>query len=358
MNKNLKKNMKIEEIDYRNNAFDILKLIGAFIVLFSHSFRHFNVTKPVYTLFFTDGATGVVIFFAITGFVMMPTWEKMQGKKHSYIKFMFNRFMRLYPALWLSFVIISIANTLIMNINIFSVDYLLYSIRYCIFAKGNGYGLNGITNGVLWTILPDIVFYFITPLVYKIMKNQKTWVWLVVIILFWQFNVWDAKVIAVCQKIPFFGLFVSETFSLCFMYEFLIGSFLYFKRNTILKFFVNHKTYAYVWLSIFTVFFVLYNSFNFIPKRGLMHTPWMGIMVAPLAIILAFVIGKFRIKKELSYSIFLFHMIIVQILKFFSISGYLGILLTLLITPIVALLSRLCVEEPFFKLKIGTKKDK
>ena len=113
----VEKPIKISEVDYRSNAFDLLKMIAAFIVLFSHSFRHFNIAKPIYSLFFTDGATGVIIFFAITGFVMMPSWEKMQGKKHSYLKFMFNRFMRIYPALWLSFIIISIANIFVMKIN-------------------------------------------------------------------------------------------------------------------------------------------------------------------------------------------------------------------------------------------------
>jgi len=70
----------LQEINYRNNAFDLLKIIAAFIVVFSHSFRHFGIEKASWTLFFTDGSVGVILFFAITGFVMMPAWEKMENK--------------------------------------------------------------------------------------------------------------------------------------------------------------------------------------------------------------------------------------------------------------------------------------
>ncbi|NCC55842.1 MAG: acyltransferase, partial [Erysipelotrichia bacterium] len=225
-----------KEIQYKDNAFDLLKMIGGFIVLFSHSFRHFEITKPPVSLFFTDGATGVMIFFAISGFVIMPSWEKQVGKKNSYLKFLVNRCLRIIPPLWFSFVIITLANFILKEINIFTFDYLKYAIKYCIFTYGEGYGDSGISNGVLWTILPTVVFYLFTPLIYKVMKEQKTYVWLLVIFIFWQFNVWDAQVINLFQKIPYVGSIVKASgagFPLCFMYEFLIGSFLYFKRNTI-----------------------------------------------------------------------------------------------------------------------------
>jgi len=345
----------LQEINYRNNAFDLLKIIAAFIVVFSHSFRHFGIEKASWTLFFTDGSVGVILFFAITGFVMMPAWEKMENKMgggiKTYFSFLYNRVLRLYPPLWISFLIISVTNMVIFNIDLFSFSYLVYAIKYCIFANGAGFGSTGIANGVLWTIMADIIFYIIAPFIYKLMKNQKTWVWLLVIFAFWQFNIWDAQVVAFFQSIPFIGRFVSIDFSLCFIYEFLIGCFLYFKRNTIISFFVNNKIWAYIWLMGFIVFFQLYNYYGVIPQTGLMHSPWLGIIVAPLSIILGFVIGNVKIKYEMSYSIFLYHMVVIAILKAFGVTGVMGIILTICITPIVAFISRILIEMPMLKFK-------
>ena len=335
-----------------DNAFDLLKLIGAFIVVLSHSFRHFGIAKPPISLFFTDGATGVMIFFAITGFVMMPSWERWEKSNRSYFAFLLNRFIRIYPLLWFSFLVITVANVILKQINIFSLSYLIYAVKYCVFFVDSAFGGAGFSNGVLWTLLPDMVFYIFTPLVYRVMKDQKTSVWLAVIFVFWQFNIWDFQTIALFQRIPFFGRFVNIGFPLCFMYEFLIGSFLYFKRNTILAFFIANKKWVILWLAAFTVFFELYNYSDLIPKTGEMHTPWLGIMTAPLAILLAFALGKVRFKVELSYCIFLFHMIIVGILKCFGIGGILGILLTVCITPPVAYVVNRWVEKPLLKLKV------
>ena len=346
---------ELQDINYRNNAFDLLKMIAAFIVVLSHSFRHFGVDKPAWSLFLTDGSVGVIVFFAITGFVMMPAWEKMENKNgggiRTYFSFLYKRILRLYPPLWVSFLIISIANMLISNIDVFSFGYLVYAIKYCVLANGAGFGVSGIANGVLWTIMADIIFYILAPLIYKLMKNQKIWVWLLVIFAFWQFNVWDEQVVSLFQRVPFFGRFISADFALCFMYEFLIGCFLYFKRNVIISFFVNNKIWAYIWFVIFIVFFQIYNYYDIIPQTGLMHSPWIGVLVAPLAIILGFVFGNVKIKLEMSYSIFLYHMVIIAILKSFGIIGVLGIALTLCITPIIALISRILVEMPILKLK-------
>jgi len=101
----------------------------------------------------------------------------------------------------------------------------------------------------------------------------------------------------------------------------------------------------------FIVFFQLYNYYGVIPQTGLMHSPWLGIIVAPLSIILGFVIGNVKIKYEMSYSIFLYHMVVIAILKAFGVTGVMGIILTICITPIVAFISRILIEMPMLKFK-------
>lgn len=343
-------NNTIIEINYKDNAFDVLKIIGAYIVLFSHSFRHFDITKPTWTLFFTEGSIGVILFFAITGFVIMPAYERSMQKNHGLLTFYWNRIIRIFPPVLFSFLVITIINYLMIHVNVFTISYLIYAVKYCIFARG-GYGDNGISNGVLWTIVPDIVYYLFTPLIYKIMKDKKTWVWIIVIVVFWQFNVWDKQLIEFLNTLPVLSGHIGASFSLCFMYEFLIGSFLYFKRNTIIRWFQKNKMAAYIILLAFTFLFEIYTYTDFLPKTGEMHTPWIGITVAPLAIIFGFVIKSIHLKVDLSFGIFLFHMIVVGVLKNMGISGAFGIIFTAATAPAVALLSNKLIEKPFARLK-------
>lgn len=335
----------------KENAFDLLKLIGAYIVLLSHAFRHFEVTKPAWSLFFTEGSVGVMIFFAITGFVMMPAYERSLEKSNSIFPFYWNRIIRLFPPILFSFLIITVLNIYVMDINVFSIDYVIYGIKYCIFARGGGYGTNGISNGVLWTIVPDVVFYALTPFVYRFMKNQKTWVWIVLILIFWQFNVWDKQVITLVNMIPIFRGHVGASLSICFLYEFLIGSYLYFKKNIIISYLKSRKNLVYSYLLIFTVFFEIYTYGNCIPKTGEMHTPWFGIMVAPLTIVMAYIIKPFRLRFDLSFGIFLFHMIIVNLLIKYGVNGVIGIILTAMMSPCVAYLFNRYIETNLKKLK-------
>lgn len=236
------KAQKQTSLHYRDNAFDLFKLVGAYIVMLSHAFRHFGVSKPAWSLFFTDGAVGVMMFFSITGFVIMPAYERSVQKKQRLWSFYWNRIVRLLPPIVFSFFVITLINWMIIHESIFRLGYIKYALKYCFLAKGGGYGDNGISNGVMWTIVPDVVYYLSTPVIYMVMKDKRTWVWLLLILVFWQFNIWDKQVIQFFNKIPFIGEHIDAGFSLCFIYEFLVGSFLYFKRDSIIFFFQHHKT--------------------------------------------------------------------------------------------------------------------
>lgn len=343
--------MSNDEFSYRDNAFDLLKIIAAYIVMMSHSFRLFEVDKPVWSLFFTDGATGVMIFYVITGFCIMGSWERMCEGRAVYWKFIFNRIIRLYPPLIVSFFVISFINIFLYSIDVLSKNYFIYMIKYLLFFRGGGYNAIGVSNGVLWSILPIVFFYIITPMVYRL-RNQRNYVWIICILLLWCINIYDYQIINILKEIPWLGRAVGIDFPFCFMYEFMIGSFLYFKRNEIIVFFVHNKSFAFIWLVVFVCFFELYTYFDVIPKTGEMHTPWLGMLCCPLIIIFSFIIGKCVINPELSYSIFLYHMVIISIIKHFNISGLEGIAITLFITPLFAFISRRLIEEPMLRYKI------
>ncbi len=334
-----------------DNAFDVLRLIGAFIVIFSHSCRHMGVEKPFWSVYFTNGAVGVMVFFAITGFVIMPAWERARKKKHPYLSFWLNRILRIYPGLILSFILITVIDSLVIGEKIFTKEFLVYVVKYCFLARGDRYGLNGLTNGVLWVIIPDIVYYALTPLIWKLMHNRKTWIWILIIFIFWQFNIFDTQIIGFFGRIPFIGRFIGEDFFLCLFYEFLIGSFLYFKKDTIIAFFIRRKWVAWVLFAAFSVFFEIYTYFDVIPPKGVMHSPWIGILMPFFAIILGFALGKIHLKIDISYGLFLNHMIVIGTLLYLGIKGLKGMALVILITPLIAVFSLLFVEKPALRMK-------
>lgn len=346
-----RRTMSNKDFNLSANSFDLLRLIGAGFVLLSHSFRHFNLTKPVWSLFFMDGSIGVMIFFAITGFLIMPAWERSQKKEHPYKSYFWNRIIRIYPGIIFSFLLITLIDGLLIKENVFSLNYLVYMFKYCILSRGSQYGANGLSNGVLWTILPDIVYYILTPFIWKFLKKLKTWQWILLIVVFWQFNIFDSWTISVFKQIPLFGKLVGDGFPLCFMYQFLIGSFLYFKRETILAFFIKHKLYAYLWLIAFTAFYEFFYLTDVFPKNWVMHSPVIAIMAVPLSIVMGYALGDHHVKIDISYGVFLIHMIVIGTLKFLGVSGYIGVLLVLVIGPVLALLYCIAIEKPVLKLK-------
>ena len=345
--------MNKKEFQFNENSFDILRMVGAYIVILSHSFRWLDMEKPAYLSFLTNGSVGVMMFFAITGFMIMPAYERTirRGGKKSLIYFFWNRIIRIYPALLFSFVIISVVDVVLMGENILTPQYVIYAIKYCVFARGGGYGVNGISNGVLWTITADILYYLLTPIVYKLLHNKNSFVWCIVIFLFWLLNLFDTKIIAICQGIPVIGAHIDESFAICFIYEFLIGSFMYFKREKLLYFFVNNKKYITMAFIGFLVYYTIWDITSLIPKTYAMHAPQMTLVVCPLTIIMGYAFGKHRIKHEISYGLFMYHILVVQCLKYFSIGGYLGICMVVVITTFVALVSKRFIEDPCLRLK-------
>ena len=115
-------------------------------------------------IFFWKNLIAIIIKIAknnIAVIFLQQTPKPKQIPAAIYFSFLYNRVLRLYPPLWISFLIISVANMVIFNIDLFSFGYLVYAIKYCIFANGAGFGSSGIANGVLWTIMADIIFYII-----------------------------------------------------------------------------------------------------------------------------------------------------------------------------------------------------
>src|ERR671933_330026 len=78
----------------RDNAFDALRLLGAVLVLVSHSFALAGVAEPKLGKS-SLGVIGVEIFFAISGFLVTASWLSDPRPR----AFLAKRALRILPAL-------------------------------------------------------------------------------------------------------------------------------------------------------------------------------------------------------------------------------------------------------------------
>ena len=157
------------EKNFTDNCFDLLRIIAAVMVMLSHSFRHFNIVKPKWLFFLCDGSIGVIIFFTISGFLVMSSYERCLFKGESVWHFWWKRIIRIYPGFLLCFLFVSILN-LMEGINIFQISYFKYFATDWLYPRGGAFG-NGYSNGVFWTLKCELIFYFLVPFIYKCMKK-------------------------------------------------------------------------------------------------------------------------------------------------------------------------------------------
>ncbi|MES2796182.1 MAG: acyltransferase family protein, partial [Bacteroidota bacterium] len=82
----------------RQNNFDLIRLFAALQVLVYHLLNHFKVLDIIPFLpEVLNQFPGVPIFFFISGFLITSSYNNPNSTLKTYFK---NRFLRIYPALW------------------------------------------------------------------------------------------------------------------------------------------------------------------------------------------------------------------------------------------------------------------
>lgn len=162
----------------RDNNFDLLRLIAAILVIFSHSYpltEGSNALEPF--LRFTKGhetfgGVGVSVFFIISGFLITYSFERCINV-YEYFR---NRILRIYPALIvLIFLTVFVFGPLLTTIDIKSYFLSPGTLRYLesFMLVNMQYGLPGVfehnpypnaVNGSLWTLWYEFFFYIVVAI--------------------------------------------------------------------------------------------------------------------------------------------------------------------------------------------------
>ncbi|MBS1107477.1 MAG: hypothetical protein H6Q91_2979 [Deltaproteobacteria bacterium] len=157
------------------NNFDLLRLFAALQVVVLHAWEHLQLPKEgsfetvrVFLSFFP----GVPIFFVISGFLISRSWER----SHDLASYARNRFFRIYPALWVAFLLavaLAAATGFVTRRELATPSFWGWVVAQLSVVQFynpeflRGFGV-GVINGSLWTIPVELAFYAFLPFFYRI----------------------------------------------------------------------------------------------------------------------------------------------------------------------------------------------
>jgi peptidoglycan/LPS O-acetylase OafA/YrhL len=171
----------------RRNSFDLLRLGAATLVLFSHSFVLAAASEPQ-----IGGASfgffGVEVFFAISGFLVVKSWDKGPQLRDFFAK----RALRILPALAVCVIVSAYGLGLVLS-TLSPADYLTSSrpfgyVAQNLVAIASGgvlspaYELPGVfasnphdasINGSLWTLPIEVQAYFMVALLGSLSLTRR-----------------------------------------------------------------------------------------------------------------------------------------------------------------------------------------
>ena len=177
-----------------NNRFDFVRLIAAWIVLYSHSYV-LSASKEIeliskYLKFDSAGGLAVGVFFSISGYLVFKSLENSKSLKIFIIK----RALRIYPALILS-VLFSVFVVGLICTDLPIQEYLTNrkTLTYLKTVTGFNikYELPGVfenfpeksVNGSLWSIAIELRCYLVLGLISLLPFSMKIKLWISVTIL-------------------------------------------------------------------------------------------------------------------------------------------------------------------------------
>lgn len=347
-----------EQTFSRQNNFDAIRLFAACQVVYFHGIKHLGVPiENPCVMFINDiliAFPGVPIFFVVSGFLIPKSYEASMGCASRYFV---NRFLRIYPALWLGYLVSLVALGLcgfVTEQSFRSGQFYLWFVGQISFFQYytpdflRGYGV-GTPNGSLWTIPVEIEFYIAVPLIYLLLGRMRTVARaniLLVIMAVLSAVLYSVFLPHMESTVPMKLLFVSL---FPYLWMFLLGALAYSNFSFLRKFFENKLIY---WLGGYLLVVLLNRSFPYYP----LHSVFSYMLLAMVVLSAAFSFRGFseRVLKgyDVSYGIYIFHMIIVNVMVSHGAVGRGLCLLKLFgFTFLAGLLSWILLERRMLALK-------
>ena len=161
-----------------NNNFNLIRLLAALQVATTHMALYFELDYGFLQLL--APFPGVPIFFFISGYLIYGSYERSLKGVHPWWDFFYKRFLRIYPALWLCFVVSVLLVWIggyFSSASVSSFSFLVWALAQNTFIQFfnpdfmRGYGV-GVLNGSLWTVSVELQFYLLVPSIFLFLNRS------------------------------------------------------------------------------------------------------------------------------------------------------------------------------------------
>ncbi len=302
-------------------------------VLLGHLQEHLELSLPEWIKAPIGIFHGVPIFFILSGYLIFISLLKSSDWKQYFDK----RILRLYPELWICVLASLLSIAIFYDANVPFLDYIKFG-----FTQGTvfqfwtpdslrGYGC-GVPNGSLWTITVIVQFYIVIWLFFKYIKNASLKTWLVLVI---ASIAWSAFILPKIEE--YLPITINKLIGcsiLKHLWLFLIGTFIARFKNQLLDWIKQ-----YWWACLIALLVCKYLHLDF----GIGHYPVLqSIFLAFFIIGVAYKYPKLNVKTDISYGIYIWHMVFVNIIISLGYTqNWIAFGLCIIITFIAAYLSYL-----------------
>ena len=344
-------------------ALDGLRGIAVIFVLLSHSSNQQNFFHEALN-FERIGKVGVYLFFVLSAYLLdrqiALAFLFNKSSKSYWKNYALRRFLRIYPLYLVSLFIYTIVSVCGLSKNITNmpeIENMTDIISHMLLVRG---------DGVFWSIPVEFKYYFVSPFIIWICHKYLMWNKYKIIILlssliFGSIMIEAVYDLPIVSTIKFFPIFLVGTAISIFE----------LKKNKFFFLRINQKKLSLLgWFSIVTILITIPYYFENIFNRKInFHSSFFFFPYATLwgIILLATKYGIGLIRKMLetkvlryigtiSFSMYLFHMLVLNFVIDFNINQSLKPYLFFLITIILSSLSYLLIERPLSKIYIKKEK--
>lgn len=332
----------MKSIEHRNNCFDIIRLFAAITVIISHQYSLSGMSEPIFLGMSTYGGVAVIVFFAISGFLISKSCMRSKG----FVLYMLKRVRRIFPALLPCAIFMylvlgvylkwgdlsSYINISILK-NIISVVTIQGAPPHTGIFEGfiHPYSL----NDSLWTLPLEFLCYLLLGMVFFLFKNSLKAMLIAFVVLF----IISIYLLFNKTAIVFFGV-VLQAFPMRAL-SFFTGAIMALTIN----YWSDKKTKQYILIISFAILFsVAYK--NEINVLGY-------VLLSAITIVIGcsfkdrIISGRF----DYSYGIYIYSFPVQQfIINKFHFEFYFGMFVSIIVSLFFGFLSWHFVESKFVKL--------
>lgn len=325
----------------KQNCLSLIKLVAAIQVMIIHMREHLDILLPEWVNSIIRFFAGVPIFFIVSGFLI---WFSIENS-FSYGNYIKKRFWRIYPELWVA-VIFEIISIIIFYSGWKIKDLFIFSFTQGTFFQFwmpdslRGYGC-GTPNGALWTICVMVQFYIIAWFVHNLLHKKKAIIWSIVFLAIVGISIVGDTIVEKIGNAIIIKLYKQTIIK--YGWLFYMGCFIAEFFDKLLS-----AMRKYWFILVLGSVLAYLTSFDLFAGYWVL---WSVLLVSGL-IGFAYAFPKFSVKTDISYGLFLYHMIVVNVfIQMGWVRNSKYVIIAILITGFLAYISTITIGSWSEKMK-------